>query len=81
MPRICTVETALADGFTREVFATSDQYDHYLLIKPDADLDSRFLCYDTDQHEWIRINGWLYAFEDATGFVAGPHDGIMRKEA
>lgn len=81
MPKICTVAAALADGYTREVFATSDDYDHFLLVKPDVEFDSRFLAYDTDQHEWIKINGWLYSFEEAPGSCIGPHDGIMRREA
>lgn len=81
MPRECSVEAALAAGFTREVFATSEQYDHYLLIKPEADLDDAFVAYEPDQAEWIRINGSLYTFEDAPGACIGPFDGILRKEA
>lgn len=74
-------QPALDAGFTRELFASSSDYDFFLLAKPDAELDGTFRAFDTDAGEWIKINGWLFEFEDATGHVAGPCDGIMRREA
>jgi hypothetical protein len=55
---------ATARGFTRYVLADSDQVSLYLLIKPDTDLDSTFCAYDTDEQTWIKVNGWLFTFED-----------------
>jgi hypothetical protein len=55
---------ATARGFTRYVLADSDQCGLYLLIKPDTDLDSTFRAYDTDEQTWIKVNGWLFTFED-----------------
>lgn len=58
--------TAILEGFTRDVMAFSDACDLHLLVKPDADLDDRFKAWDCDEQEWIRVNGWLFTFEDAT---------------
>jgi hypothetical protein len=55
---------ATARGFTRYILADSDQYSLYLLIRPDTDLDSTFRAYDTDEQDWIKVNGWLFSFED-----------------
>lgn len=74
-------QAALDAGFTREIFATSSEYDLYLLIKPDADLDGTFRAWDSDCFEWLKVNGWQFSIEDAPGLCAGPFDGILRKEA
>jgi hypothetical protein len=56
---------AILEGFTREVSAYSDRGDElYLLIKPDTDLDSRFKAWDTEEQEFLRINGWLFIISD-----------------
>lgn len=72
---------AVLAGYTREVFATSSEYDFYLLVKPDYASDDRFRAWDTDQQEYVTLNGWMFDIEDAEGFCKGPHDGIMKKEA
>lgn len=51
---------ATRDGYTKEVMLTSDEYDLFLLIKPDTDLDDRFKAWDTDEQEFIMVNGWLF---------------------
>jgi hypothetical protein len=51
---------ATRDGYTKEVMLTSDEYDLFLLIKPDTDLDGRFKAWDTDEQEFIIVNGWLF---------------------
>lgn len=50
-------------GFTREVLASSDQMDLYLLVKPGTDFDGCFKAWDTDAQEFIRVNGWLFTTE------------------
>jgi hypothetical protein len=47
-------------GYTQEIALTSDECDLYLLIKPGTDLDSRFKAWDTDNQEWLVVNGWLF---------------------
>lgn len=79
MPNPTTKAAALAAGFTRELFASSSDVDLNLLAKPDVDLDGAFLAWDDDGDELIRVNGWLFTIEDTPGFVAGDHDGIMRR--
>lgn len=52
---------AILDGYTREVIASCIEHDLYLLVKPDADLSGTFKAWDTDNQEFIRVNGWLYS--------------------
>lgn len=54
---------AILDGFTREVVASNGEMDLYLLVKPDADLGDTFKAWDTDNQEFIRVNGWLFSIE------------------
>lgn len=51
-------------GFTRAVTADSDMVTLSLLIKPDTDLDDRFKAWDTEEQEFIMVNGWLFTVED-----------------
>ena len=59
---------AILDGFTREVVASNDEMDLYLLVKPDAELDGAFKAWDTDNQEFIRVNGWLFSIENADAY-------------
>lgn len=52
---------AVMAGYTKEIALTSDECDLYLLIKPDTDLDDRFRAWDTDNQEWLMVNGWLFS--------------------
>ena len=56
---------AILQGYTRQVIAKGREFDLYLLVKPDTDFDGQFKTYDTDNQEFIRVNGWLFTFEDA----------------
>lgn len=56
---------AIAAGYTRPIFATADVYDLELLVQPDTDFDTRFRAYDTDNDEWLWVNGWMFVVEDA----------------
>lgn len=58
-----TDNVAVLAGFTEEWTADSDEYTLSLLIKPGQDLDSAFKAWDTDEQEWITVNGWLFSFE------------------
>ena len=42
------------------VMEGGDGMDLYLLVKPDTDFDSTFRAWDTDNQEFIRVNGWLF---------------------
>ena len=55
---------AVLAGFTKEVQASSDSMDLFLLIQPDADLDGSFKAWDMDCQEWIMVNGWLFSIEE-----------------
>ena len=60
-----TDNVAVLDGYTREVIADNGRcLSLNLLIKPDTDLDGTFKAWDTDCQEYIRVNGWLFTFDD-----------------
>ena len=61
-----TDNVAILDGFTRQVQATSDQYDLLLLVKPGTDLTCGFKAWDCDNQEYILVNGWNFIFEDVS---------------
>ena len=54
---------AVLEGFTREAEASNGAIDLYLLIRPGTDLESTFRAWDTDEQEFIVVNGWLFTFE------------------
>ena len=54
--RIATVE-----GYTQEAVADRGDHTLYLLVKPNTLLDGVFTAWDTDNQEFIRVNGWLYS--------------------
>jgi hypothetical protein len=62
-----TDSVAVLDGYTKELMAYSDGADMFILVKPDTDLDSRFKAWDSDNQEWVYINGWLFTFENIKG--------------
>lgn len=66
-----TDNVAKLAGFTKEVFAESDEYDLYLLVKPDADLNGTFKAWDTDEQAFVSVNGWLFSISDMTTWKRG----------
>jgi hypothetical protein len=58
-----TDNIAILDGYTAEWIGEADDITLYILIKPGTDFDSTFTAWDTDNQEYIRINGWLFCFE------------------
>jgi hypothetical protein len=60
-----TDNEAVSLGYTRHVIASSDQHEFACLIQPDADLDDVVKVFNTDDQEWLRLNGWLFTFEEA----------------
>jgi hypothetical protein len=50
---------AIAEGFTCHVCIEIGDSVFEALIRPDTDRDSAFKCFDTDNNEWIGVNGWL----------------------
>jgi hypothetical protein len=59
-----TDNVAVLDGYTKELFGTSDGPDLNILVRPDSDLDGSFVAWDMDGQEYIVVNGWLFAFEE-----------------
>lgn len=55
---------AILEGYTKEIVATSDGGELFLLVKPNQDLDGRFKAWDTDEQEFIFVNGWLYTYQE-----------------
>lgn len=55
---------AMAKGYTRAIWAESDDYTLSLLVKPDADIEGTFRAWDQDESEWLKVNGWLFSIED-----------------
>jgi hypothetical protein len=67
---------AVLEGYTKEVVATCAEHELYLLIKPGTDLDSAFKAWDTDEQEFIRVNGWLYVImADRSEYSYTAHSG------
>lgn len=54
---------AILSGYTAEVVATCSEHELYLLVKPDTNFEDTFKAWDTDNQEFIRVNGWLYQVE------------------
>ena len=55
---------AVLDGFTREVVLIGVEHELYVLVRPNTDFESTFKAWDTDNQEWLRVNGWLFYVED-----------------
>lgn len=55
---------AVLQGYTKELMAYCDECDLFILVKPATDLDSTFKAWDSDNQEFVRINGWLWTFEE-----------------
>lgn len=57
---------AVAAGFTRHMIADGGGYygSVALLVKPDADLDSVIPAFDTDEQEWVIVQGFNCDWSD-----------------
>jgi len=62
----CCDNAAVMAGFTHHVLIESGDgcASFAALIKPDTDLDSQFKAFDTDNQEWLFVNGWTCLIED-----------------
>lgn len=58
---------AVLQGYTVEVEANSDRHDLFLLVRPGTNFDDTFKAWDTDEQEFIRVNGWLFSCHVTTG--------------
>ena len=56
-----TDNVAVLDGFTEEVQLESDRSVLFVLVKPGTDVGDRFKAWDTDEQEYITVNGWLFS--------------------
>lgn len=58
---------AVMQGYTRHVLIELGGTTGFAaLVKPATDFDSCFRCFDTDNQEWLNVNGWhLTSLEDA----------------
>lgn len=54
-----TESAALRAGYTHPVYLELGCSSFVALIEPDADLDDTFKAFDTDNSEWLNVNGWL----------------------
>lgn len=54
---------AVLEGYTEGYIAECADADMFILVKPGTDFDSTFKAWDSDNQEFIRINGWLWIFE------------------
>ena len=55
---------AVMAGFTKHVVAISEQHEFACLINPIHDLDGVVKVFNTDDQEWLSLNGWLWSFEE-----------------
>jgi hypothetical protein len=51
--------TATRLGFTVHKVIEIGGYEFAALCHPDTDFDARFKCFNTDDQEWLIVNGWL----------------------
>lgn len=58
-----TDNVAVLAGFTEEWTADNEAHVLYLMVKPGTDFDSAFKAWDTDNQEWLTVNGWLFSIE------------------
>lgn len=58
-----TDNVAVLQGYTKEYFASCDECDMPILVRPNTNFDDRFKAWDMDEQEFIHINGWLWIFE------------------
>ncbi len=65
--RAGTDNEAVELGFTVHMIAESDDLSSGFawIVRPDAELDDIVQVFDTDNQEWIRLNGWNWSFEPA----------------
>jgi hypothetical protein len=59
-----TDDDARANGLTRLVYAECELHDGIFRIHPDADLDGIIEAWDTDEHQLLRLRGWLWSFDE-----------------
>lgn len=59
-----TEQQAAERGFTRPILADGGPYSLELLIRDDADLDGEFEAYDLNEHDLLRVRGWLFSIEE-----------------
>lgn len=57
-----TDNTAILEGYTRELHGHAGILSLYLLVKPQEDIGQRFRAYDMDRQEFIFVNGWLFSW-------------------
>jgi hypothetical protein len=53
----------LLDEYTVAVTASNAEYDLFLLIKPDTELDGTFVAYDLYAEQFITVDGWIFHIE------------------
>lgn len=61
-----TDNVAVLARYTKEIVAhaeTGPERDLHLLIEPNTDLDSCFKAWDTDEQEFLWINGWMFTYD------------------
>lgn len=47
-------------GYTRHILIELGGLNTFAaLVKPDTDFDGCFRCFDTDNQEWLSVNGWM----------------------
>jgi len=63
---IITDNGAVLAGYTQEFFATSNNFDIHISVKPDADLLGTIWAFDHDEQQMININAWYFKFEPVT---------------
>ncbi len=56
-----TDNIAVLQGFTKEVVIENESLTLFLLVRPETDLGGQFKAWDTDNQEFIRVNGWLFS--------------------
>ncbi len=61
---MATANEAREQGFTRAVYIEGGCEGFEALIKPDTELDDRFRAFDTDNSEWMNVNGWNCLIEN-----------------
>lgn len=59
-----TDNAAVMQGFTKPIMVDCDIASFAALVKPDTDFDGSFKAFNTDDQEWLTVNGWLCLIEE-----------------
>ena len=59
-----SIKTAIAQGYTEPFIADCAAYNLEIMVRPNEDMEGTFRAYDLTCDQFVKINGWLWTFEE-----------------